>query len=299
MQNKINTKRFFLFALLATGGVQAANTNTGVFAAYTYINDLGISLQDGQTGSAISRSGLKLGADFNWADMNYQGGTTVSVFANQDNDLSDNRNISNLGLMVSRIKPLSNRWLSRSSFMLEQYRNHVVESTGYNGLGLNLTAGYMGDNQQGVDLSLKVMAEDHNQDALDLYRTIRTELGMTYYFPRQPNQPFWEAQLRWQNNQANNDYRDYDSTLLGLAYKGWHKNDWWGNLRFQRRQDDYRITTPQSRQDTLYFAAVDLFKMLDKQWQFRASFSAGLYDSNLLTSTQNYLQMSAGVQMRF
>ncbi len=272
-----------------------ADTGIAVFSAYTYINDLGLSLQDAANNKTISRSGIKLGVNANWSDINYQGGSSVVLFVNQDTDLNDDRNIRDIGLSALYLQALSKKWLLRSHLGIEQYRNDVLLSTSFDGLSVNLTAGYMGAENSGVDIKLKQSYENHQQDSRDQYNTSRGLLSLSYYFPSN-NSPQWSMQIQRQYNNANDAARDYVSNLISIAYKNWRYKSLQANFILQQRKDIYALSDPQTRRDKLSFFALDILKPINKQWLFRTSLSAGYFDSNFSNQTQDYLQITIGVQ---
>jgi len=292
-------KKYLLFCgLFLISPLLFAGTHATIFSAYTYINDLGLSLQDAANNSTISRSGIKLGAQINWQNINYQGGTSASLFVNQDTDLNDNRNIRDVGFNIIKLQALSASWLLRSQFFSEQYQNEVLLSTGFNGLGAAAMLGYMGEKNSGIDIGLKWFHENHQQDAMDQYKTERSQLSLQYYVAAASNTAQWSVQLQLQNNQANDEARDYVSHLIGVSYKNWRWNDVIGNLSLQRREDNYRLSNPTARMDQLNFIALDLFKPLNKHSVFSVSLSGGFYDSNQITKNQTYLQINIGLQTR-
>jgi len=296
MRVKKNQYLFTAFLLLFNS-LLMADTGIAVFTAYTYINDLGLSLQDTANNNAVSRSGIKLGVNADWADINYQGGNSITLFANQDTDLSDNRNIRDIGFSVLHLQPLSKQWLLRSRLGIEQYRNDVLQSTAFDGFVLSATAGYMAAENSGVDIQFKKSYEKHRQDINDKYNTGRYLFSLKYYFPSL-NAPQWNMQLQRQYNNADGVARDYTSNLLSVAYQHWQYKNIQGSIVLQRRDDTYDENNTQIRRDKLNFVALNILKPITKRWFFQTSLSAGYFDSNINNETQHYLQINIGVQTR-
>ena len=243
---------FFLSALLFSQPVAAewlANTGLGVTYSDNY------ALQNGDYTNidqeVVDRTGTELSGAISWQSFKNNGGFSLDAAALLDKASDRDSQISNLSLSASRIQSLSQRWMARFTGRLLQYNNDDFTANAYDGIRLEATTGWFGENGRGVDMMLSWVDEDHNQNPESLYKIQRFGASAVYYFSYAADDVRNSVSLGVQQHDASDDRRDGSSLFFSTAMDQirWGKNLL--RLSVNWRQDRYDLAyTPQPGDQT-------------------------------------------------
>ena len=302
----------------------------------TYTQDLAVQttmMQGLMNNPRLSRSGIETGAGIYWSRLNEQGGYSIGLQGLYDKGASRDTDISNLALSAGRMWPVSTAWLFKANGTAARYRNDAFRRSGYNAMGIESTLGYFGEKYSGLDFTLGLTREDHDQDASAEYQTHRSRIELSYYLPHKKAGVSWAIQVSWENNNATNRALDYSSRQLKVSLGDWALGKTQGGLALQWRQDRYshpmmvrpaeptglpgsgsqNSTGPlnpgmnatmatgsrRDREDTLYYLSLNFVRPLRPQWSLLLSTQGGIYQSEPMGSERSFYDVTAAVRWEF
>ena len=303
-------------------------------AGLTYTRDLAAqtTLMRGATGSELlSRGGFETGAGVNWSSIDQDGGVSATAQGAFDKGFKADTDIGDLGLSGAWMRAISERWLFRAEASTALYRNEAFRGSGYDRVGVATTFGYFASNASGLDLTLALFGENHDQDADARYRNNRFQAEMIYYLPHDKGGSRWNISAALQRNDASVSQFQYSSLLFGAAWTNWTLGSFTGSASAQWRQDDYDgggmqpvyidggspqgspmgmrpseplqdfpgMTSPQQRNDTLAWLSLGLSRSINARWSASLSLNAGYYESEPMTSQRWFSDYALILERRF
>lgn len=259
--------------------------------------DSDVNLSNGD----VKRTGITTGLSLQKQSLDFSGGYIFEADIDYNKGLNSTGDISSIRLSASKLKAINSNWLMRSSIMLRHYKNEPLEVNSYDGFQLENTFGYLNDNNSGTDIALSLSRENHNQDVSDRYKTQKSGLKISHYFPHKNNSPYWAINIGAIQNNADNDRRDFDSYAMGVESRQWKLGSLRGTAGIQWQTDRYkqRAGAPSKRKDETALLQVNISKNIKKNVTLHVSATTGRYQSSRRDVNENFYQLISNLQWQF
>lgn len=280
-----------------------AETNKYLSIGLTHTDNLEIQPDSdvSLSNSDVKRTGITTGLSLQKQFLDFSGGYILEADIDYNKGLNSTGDISSIRLSASKLKSINSNWLMRSSIMLRHYENEPLEVNSYDGLQLENTFGYLNDDNSGTDIALSLGRENHNQDISDRYKTQKTGLKISHYFPHKSNSPYWAINIGGTQNNADNDRRDFDSYTMGIESRQWRLGSLRGTAGIQWQTDRYKqlAGAASKRKDETALLQVNISKNIKKNLALHISATTGRYQSSRRDVNENFYQLISNLQWQF
>ena len=304
-----------MFSLAAsfTAALHAENS-FWLSSGLSYINQQNLQSTQltGASGTATNaRTGLQLEGGWQWQRFETRDGYSVSGNVSLNRGLDGSGDIRSLALGGDWMRAISPDWLARIGLRISDYRDDNQPAYDSRTGGIDLSLGWFGEQNAGLDLTGTWQQEEYDDDPVAPYRATRVSFGGRYHFPHRHDTPRWSMGAEISRFEADRSGYSYDAYLFTAGYSGWH---WWrleGDARLLWRNNRYenvvatsgRMSSPnrmsmagphsapystmsgngqnESQRDDYLTATLDLRYPLDEGWRLEGSLGAGQYRSNL------------------
>ncbi len=281
--------------LLLAGNNASAKWLANIGAGETY-ND-NFSLQNGNytniSQNRTTRTGTEFSGGVSWESFSNSGGYSIDLQGMLDRDNSNEQKLSNLTLIANRVQPLSIDWLLRFNGGLVNYEDEAYTANSYGGYSLGATLGYFGKQSSGVDITLNLDDEDHNQDANALYKLRRLGVKATYFFPTRPQSSQFNILAGVESVDSNDNRRDATSLLASINWEQIHfgKNQAILSLSWKRDTYAQSYTVTQSDQMSSYAPTKQNYKSSNYSSNNYNSGNGSYYNSGSSSSSSTQVRV--------